>query len=202
MEADIAKCFDRISHDFLLKNTPILHKNVLEQWLKAGIMEELNFIESTEGTPQGGIMSPTLCNVALNGIEEIIKKANPLIKGISQGVKIIRYADDMIITARSREVAIKNKEILAAFLAERGLELSEKKTKITHIKQGFYFLGFNFRRLPTDGRYNGSTDQDTVMIIKPSRKGVEKLVQSIKLKITKYKPLGKIIADLNPVLRG
>ena len=106
-------------------------------------MEELNFTESTEGTPQGGIMSPTLSNIALNGIEEVIKKANPLIKGISQGVTLIRYADDMIITARTQESAIKNKEILSKFLAERGLELNEQKTKITHIKQGFDFVGFN-----------------------------------------------------------
>ena len=102
-------------------------------------MEELNFIESTEGTPQGGIMSPTLCNVALNGLEETIKKANPLIKGISQGVNVIRYADDMIITARTQEVAIKNKEILAKFLSERGLELNDKKTFITHIKKVLTF---------------------------------------------------------------
>lgn len=202
VEADIAKCFDRIDHEFLMKNTPILHKNVLEQWLKAGIMEELNFIESKEGTPQGGIMSPTLCNIALNGLEETIKKANPLIKGITQGVNVIRYADDMIITARTKENAIRNKEILAEFLSERGLELNEKKTVITHIKKGFDFLGFNFKRLPKDLRFNAETEQETVMIIKPSRKGIDKLVNSIKQIVSKYKPIKKIIADLNPILRG
>ena len=199
VEADITKCFDRISHEFLMKETPIRHKHVLEQWLKAGIMEELNFIESAEGTPQGGIMSPTLCNIALNGLESTIRKANPLIKGITQGVNVIRYADDMIITARTQETAIKNKKILAEFLSERGLELNDKKTSITHIKKGFDFLGFNFKRLPKDSRFNADTNQETVLIIKPSKKGITKLVNNIKQSITKYKPIEKIIADLNPI---
>ena len=113
LEADIKNCFPSIDHEFLMKHTPICHKKVLEQWLKSGIMEESNFIVTDVGTPQGGIMSPTLCNVALNGLEKVIKKANPLIKGISPGVHIIRYADDMIITAKTQEVAIKNKQILS-----------------------------------------------------------------------------------------
>lgn len=109
-------------------------------------MEELNYLETDMGTPQGGIMSPTLSNVALNGIEEVIKDAFPKIKGISPGVHIIRYADDMIITGKTKEIVLKAKTILAKFLAERGLELNEKKTLITHIKDGFDFLGFNIKR--------------------------------------------------------
>lgn len=109
-------------------------------------MEALNFFETEEGTPQGGIMSPTLCNVALNGIEGRIREAVPKIKGISQGVHTIRYADDMVITGKSKEVAMRCKEILAKFLAERGLELNEKKTLITHVREGFDFLGFNIKR--------------------------------------------------------
>lgn len=111
-------------------------------------MEELNYIAVDEGTPQGGIMSPTLCNVALNGIEGLIKKENPLKKGISPGVHVIRYADDMIITSKTKEIAIKNKKILSEFLIERGLELNENKTLLTHIKTGFDFLGFNIKRVP------------------------------------------------------
>lgn len=202
VEAEITKCFDRINHEFLIKHTPIRHKNVLEQWLKAGIMEELNFMESNEGTPQGGIMSPTLCNVALKGIEKVIKDANPLINGISQKVNIIRYADEMIITARTQEWAIKNKQRLAEFLAGRDLELNERKTEITHIKQGFDFLGFNFKRLLADLRLYQETEQDTVLIIKLSKKGIDKLVEKIKKCITKHRLLGRIISDLNPVLSG
>ncbi|KAM3064902.1 hypothetical protein ACMFMG_011910 [Clarireedia jacksonii] len=110
-------------------------------------MEEMNFINVEEGTPQGGIISPVLCNIALNGLEGLIKKANPLKKGISPGVHVIRYADDMIITGKNKDIVLKNKKILTEFLKERGLELNEKKTLVTHIKTGFDFLGFNIRRM-------------------------------------------------------
>jgi RNA-directed DNA polymerase len=202
LEADISKCFDRINHDFLMKYTPICHKMVLEQWLKSGIMEEMNYLRTDEGTPQGGIMSPTLCNIALNGIEKIIKKANPYRKGISSGVHIIRYADDMIITGKSKEIVMKNKEILANFLEKRGLELNDNKTMITHIKKGFDFLGFNIRRMKWNPKLNNITDQETVLIIKPSKKSITKLKESIKKIIILNKPLIKIISEINPVLRG
>lgn len=185
-----------------MRNTPICHKMILKQWLKSGIMEELNYINTDEGTPQGGIMSPTLCNVALNGIEDVIKKANPLKKGISPGVHVIRYADDMIITSKTREIAMKNKGILGKFLIERGLELNENKTLVTHIKTGFDFLGFNIRRMTWNPKFNQDTDQETVLVIKPSSKGVKKLMKSISKIITMNKPLVKIIAEANPVLRG
>lgn len=110
-------------------------------------MEEMNYVNTEEGTPQGGIISPILCNIALNGLEELIRKANPLKKGISPGVHVIRYADDMIITGKTQEIVNKNKDILREFLRERGLELNEKKTLVTHIKNGFDFLGFNIRRM-------------------------------------------------------
>ena len=93
-------------------------------------------------------MSPTLCNIVLNGIEQAIKKGNPLRKGISPGVHIIRYADDMVITAKSQEIALHCKTIISNFLAERGLSLNENKTMVTHIKDGFDFLGFNIKRMP------------------------------------------------------
>lgn len=202
LEADIAKCFDKISHKFLLEHTPICHKHVLNEWLKSGVMEESNYIETEEGTPQGGIISPTLCNIALNGIEEMIRKANPLKKGISSGVHVIRYADDMIITGRTPEVIMKNKLILSEFLKERGLHLNEKKTLVTNVKEGFDFLGFNIRRMPWEGHLNQKTDQETVLIIKPSKKGIDKLKDSINEKISENKPIVKIISELNPKLRG
>jgi RNA-directed DNA polymerase len=205
LEADIAKCFDRIDHDFLMKHTPICHKMVLKQWLKSGIMEQLNFMETDEGTPQyffGGVISPLLSNIALNGIEKHIKKANPLIKGISPGVNVIRYADDMIITGKSKEIVLKNKEILKEFLRERGLELNEKKTLITNIKTGFDFLGFNIRRRKWNSKLNQKTDQETVLIIQPSKKGISKLKNSIRKIIVMNKPIRKIISELNPILRG
>lgn len=165
-------------------------------------MEELNYLETDMGTPQGGIMSPTLCNIALNGIEKLIKDLNPKTKGISPGVHIIRYADDMIITGKSKESILRNKNILIKFLAERGLELNEKKTLITHIKDGFDFLGFNIKRFNYHHKYNNKTNQKTVLVIKPSRKGSQKLMDSVKKIITISKPIHKIISELNPVLRG
>lgn len=202
LEADIAKCFDKIDHGFLMKHTPICHKNVLEQWLKSGIMEELNYFETTEGTPQGGIISPTLCNIALNGIEEVIKKANPLKKGISAGVHVIRYADDMIITGKTEEIVKRNRHLLADFLKERGLSLNEKKTLITHVKNGFDFLGFNIKRMPWDPLLNKETEQETVLIIRPSKKGIDKLKDSLRKIIVMNKPLVKIISEANPIIRG
>lgn len=202
LEADIAKCFDRISHDYLLKHTPICHKCVLRQWLKSGVMEEMNYISVEEGTPQGGIISPILCNIALNGLEELIKKTNPLKKGISPGIHVIRYADDMIITGKTHDILIKNKKTLVEFLKERGLELNEKKTLITHIKDGFNFLGFNIRRMEWKSELNKNTEQDTVLIIKPSNKGIDKLKDSIKKIIIMNKPIQKIISEINPILRG
>lgn len=202
LEADISKCFDRINHNFLLKHTPICHKNILKEWLKSGVMEELNFIETEEGTPQGSIVSPILCNIALNGIESLIKDKNPIRKGISSGVHIIRYADDMIITGKNQEIILKNKQILANFLKDRGLELNEKKTLITHIKDGFDFLGFNIKRCKFNPRLNKTTDQETVLIIKPSKKGINKLKINICSVISKDKPIERIISDINPILRG
>lgn len=129
-----------------MKHTPIYHKQILKQWLKAGVMEEMNYYDTDEGTPQGGIISPTLCNVALNGVEKTIKEANPYLKGLSSGVHLFRYADDMVLTSKSQKTAEKNKMLLSEFLKERGLHLSEEKTSIRHIKEGFDFLGFNIRR--------------------------------------------------------
>lgn len=165
-------------------------------------MEELNYVDTEEGTPQGGIMSPTLCNVALNGLEQILKERNPLKRGISPGVHLIRYADDMIITGKTKEIVLKNKLILEEFLAERGLVLNEEKTVVTHIKEGFDFLGFNIRRLKWNSKFNNFTEQETVLIIKPSAKGIIKLRDKIRKIITINKPIQRIISDINPVLRG
>lgn len=165
-------------------------------------MEEMNYIKAEEGTPQGSIISPLLCNVALNGLERIIKDANPLIKGISQGVHIIRYADDMIITSRTPEIAKKNKEIVGEFLGIRGLQLHPDKTKISNIKDGFNFLGFNISRKPVVNRLNKNTDQETILIIKPSNKGIKNLMYKIKTIINKSNPMEMIIKEANPILRG
>ena len=202
LEIDIAKCFDKIDHKFLMDHTPVIHRMVLEQWLKSGVMEQLNFVDTTEGTPQGGIISPTLCNVALNGIEEVVLKAYPLVKGKSQGVHLIRYADDMIVTCKERTTAGEIKKIIEEFLSKRGLTISERKTKITSIFDGFDFLGFNFRRMKVRSKFNSITEQDTILIIKPSEKGIKKLKDTIREIIKPNKPMTAIVREINPVLRG
>jgi len=199
---DIAKCFDKISHEFLIENTPMIHKMVLVQWLKSGVMEEMNYFDTTEGTPQGGIISPVLCNIALNGIESEVKKAFPLKKGISPGVHLIRYADDMVITGRTEEMLKKAKEIVINFLKIRGLQLNEKKTKTTNIRDGFDFLGFNVKRMERRPKFNGMDDQNTVLVIKPSEKGVNKFKDSIRRIITRTKPFLGIMKEINPIIRG
>jgi RNA-directed DNA polymerase len=114
-----------------MEHTPICDKSVLEQWLKSGVMENHKFQETDMGTPQGGIISPMLCNVVLNGIEAEILKACPSKKGISSGVHVIRYADDMVVTGKNEEILLKVKKVMQEFLKRRGLELNEKKTKST-----------------------------------------------------------------------
>lgn len=147
LEADIKACFDKISHKWVLQNIP-LNKKVLKQWLKAGYIDNKHWFPTESGTPQGGIISPTIANMVLDGLEEAINlhaqhkpNRNP------HKINFVRYADDFVVTCNNSEYLVKEiKPLISNFLAERGLELSKEKTKITHINQGFDFLGFNIRK--------------------------------------------------------
>lgn len=189
-EADIKGCFDNIDHNWLLENIPT-DKQILRKWLKAGYIEGKNLHSTKRGTPQGGIISPTLMNLTLDSLEKTVIKKFPKWKG--QKVNFVRYADDFVITATSREI-IENKikPLVIGFLVKRGLSLSEEKTKITHINDGFDFLSQNTRK------YNGK------LLQKPSKTAIK----SIKLKLREivFKYLGasptKVIQQLNSTLRG
>jgi RNA-directed DNA polymerase len=124
LEADIKACFDCISHDWLLEKIP-LPKGILRQWLKAGYMESSTLDDTDAGTPQGGIISPILCNLVLDGLEDLVKKGrNKRLRKLN----IIRYADDFIITGATPEILLNEiKPDLERFLAERGLSLLEEK---------------------------------------------------------------------------
>jgi RNA-directed DNA polymerase len=164
MEGDIKACFDTISHEWLLTNVPV-ERSILRKWLKAGYLEKGKLFPTEEGTPQGGIISPVLANMALDGLEALLLKHFP--KGLSQGknalVNLVRYADDFVITGFSRELLENEvKPLVEAFLQERGLRLSPEKTLITHIDDGFDFLGQNVRK------YKGK------LLIKPARKRTRK----------------------------
>lgn len=197
LEGDIKACFDRISHDWLLDHVP-LPKQGLErvaQWLKAGYMERNVLHPTEEGTPQGGIISPVLANLALDGLERMLEERYPHRgrRSAQHKVNLVRYADDFVITGGSKEL-LENEvlPLVSAFMAERGLELSAEKTLITHIEDGFDFLGQNVRK------YSGK------LIIKPSVKNVKAFLDKIRgiIKTKKATAAGALIGQLNPIIRG
>ena len=188
LEGDIKGCFDNITHDWMLNNIPV-DREVLRKWLESGYMEDGQLYPSNRGTPQGGIISPTLANMTLDGMERAVRDAVPR----RCRVNFARYADDFIVTAKSKRLLQERvKPALEAFLAERGLTLSEEKTVITHIHSGFTFLGQSFRK------HGG------ILHITPSREGVLALKQKLGTLIRDYvgAPMPALIQKLNQTLRG
>ena len=186
LEGDIRGCFDNISHDWLMENIP-MDRSILAQFLKPGFIFDKKLFATDKGTPQGGVISPILANMALDGIEKIISERFPNMK-----VHYAGFADDFIVTSPSKEKAEEIREHIRGFLADRGLELSPEKTVISHIDDGFDFLGWNFRK------YKG------ILIIKPSRKSVDSITQKIKMIIKKGQSWtqDELIGALNPVIIG
>ena len=159
LEGDITACYDRISHEWLAEHVP-MDKGILRKWLKSGYVERKTFQATEEGTPQGGIISPVLCNLTLDGLEHQLKT-----RFKQRKVNLVRYADDFIVTGDSQALLREEvKPVIEAFLADRGLELSPEKTRIVHIEEGFDFLGQHVRK------YNGK------LIIKPARKAVKNVL--------------------------
>ena len=157
LEGDIKACFDKIGHQWLIDNIQT-DKRMLKQWLECGFIDKGLFYNTAEGTPQGGIISPTLMLLTLAGLENLVKT---IARKTGDRVNFIGYADDFVITGTSKEVLVNNiKPQLISFLEERGLTLSEEKTHVTHINDGFDFLGFNLRK------YKGK------LLIKPSKSNV------------------------------
>ncbi|WP_048185671.1 group II intron reverse transcriptase/maturase [Methanosarcina siciliae] len=191
LEGDIKGCFDNINHQWLLTNIP-MDKSILTQFLKAGFIYKHHLNPTKAGTPQGGIVSPILANMTLDGIEELLMSKYPKQGRKSPKVNFVRYADDFIVTANSEETAREIRDILIVFLKERGLELSDDKTLITNINEGFDFLGWNFRK------YNGK------LLIKPSKKSIQRFTETISQTIKKGMAWSQevLIAKLNPIIRG
>lgn len=121
-------------------------KHILKEWLKAGIMHQWKYSDTDSGTPQGGVISPTLANIALNGLENYIKKEFPRNDANNPKIKVVRYADDVIITGRNEEILKKCQHLMEEFISHRGLQLNQTKTRITCINKGIDFLGFNIVR--------------------------------------------------------
>jgi len=185
---DITGCYDNISKSWLMENIPI-EKRILKQWLDAGYVDKGVKFPSRKGTPQGGVISPTLANMTLDGLEAAIRKAVPR----RSRVNFIRYADDFIVTAKSKTILIVYVlPAIKVFLNPRGLELSEEKTDIVHIKNGFTFLGQTFRK------------HGNKLHITPAKEGTLSLIRKVGTLIRKSAnaPMPKLIKDVNSILRG
>jgi RNA-directed DNA polymerase len=204
-EGDFKSCFDTLDHDFILKQIkdfPFCH--LVEKFLKAGYVDKDVFYNTENGTPQGGLLSPLLANIALDGLEKLLnieyiekQGKNCNIVYITKGdYRVVRYADDFLIFAKSKEEVIKLYEILEPYLKDRGLTLAEDKTHITHISRGFDFLGFNFRQYKTkDG---------LKCFIKPSKDSIKnfKLKVSEIFRKSRGHNVDELIKSLNPLIRG
>ena len=192
IEGDIKGCFDHIRHQHIISTLKEWHvpntiTDIVQAMLQARIMENLSLTPSLDGTPQGGVISPMLANVALTCLDkEVMEKF-----GQDNSNPIVRYADDFIITAKSREKAESIKTHIGEYLKERvGLTLSDEKTHITEINNGFDFLGFNFRKY------------DNKLLIKPSQDNVHKMLRNIKKIFRSTESTTTIIAQLNPIIIG
>lgn len=198
MEGDIQGCFDNISHEWMLQHIPS-DTEVMRKWLKAGYVEKRTLFPTEAGTPQGGIISPTLANMTLDGLERLLKQAFPRKdfgrkrKKYNPKVNLVRYADDFIITGDSRELLEDVvRPLVEGFLTERGLRLSPDKTRITHINDGFDFLGQNLRK------YGGK------LLVRPSQKNTHAFLEKIRtvLRTNKTATQENLIWQLNPVILG
>ncbi|QOV24656.1 group II intron reverse transcriptase/maturase [Anabaenopsis elenkinii CCIBt3563] len=223
LDADIAKCFDKINHQALLKklNTYPKLRRQIKAWLKAGVVDSKVLFPTEDGTPQGGVISPLLANIALHGMEEILKEYASKLPGKgskvskAQAISIIRYADDFVILHENLTVIEQCREILVKWLSEMGLELKPSKTRLAHTlyenqseKPGFDFLGFNVRQHLV-GKYNsGITSHGKILgfktIITPSMKSVKNHYEKISSIIKRDLPSPQLalISRLNPIIRG
>ncbi len=198
LEGDIRSCFDRISHAWLVAHIPI-EKAILKKWLKAGYVERRGFHPTEEGTPQGGIISPAIMNMTLDGLERLLSShfSKTSRAGRQAKVNLIRYADDFCVTGGSKELLEQEvRPLVEQFMSERGLELSAEKTAITHIEEGFDFLGQTIRKYRRGKR--------TKFFITPSKKSVKAFLRKIRTRIKESRDLtaGDLIVELNAMIRG
>ena len=229
LDADISKCFDRINHERLLYklNTFPTFRRQVRAWLKSGAMEGKEFSPTSEGTPQGGVISPLLANIALHDMENQIKAIAHTFDMIGSNglqisrrdkqnsVSVIRYADDFVVLHEDLAVVHRCKEVITEWLADMGLELKPSKTRIAHTlknneneKAGFNFLGFNIRQHKV-GKYTSGRDSHGRLLgfktlITPSKESQERHYRRIGEVIDEHKGQSQVvlIAKLNPIIRG
>lgn len=228
LDADISKCFDKINHQRLLaklQTYPKLRQQV-KAWLKSGVMDGKELFPTNEGTPQGGVISPILANIALHGMEERVKayaesqewrnknghKMNQNQK--RQSLALIRYADDFVILHEKLEVITECQQIIKEWLAEMSLELKPSKTKISHTLEtfddnvGFNFLGFNIRQYQKGKHHSAKESNGKLLgfktLIKPSAEKVKLHLRKLGEVVDSHKsaPQVALIKRLNPIIRG
>jgi|SRR5579872_6325163 len=201
LDADIKGAFDNIGHEHLLKAIgQVPGKELIKQWLKAGYMEQGEFHPTEAGTPQGGVISPLVANIALHGMEEALGvKYDKRGQSISKRA-IVRYADDFVVFCETQEDAEQAKQTLSTWLETRGLTLSAEKTKVIHLSEGFDFLGFNIKH------YRSTlTKSGWKVLIKPSKKSVQKLREKLREEwrtLQGSTNVQGILKRLNPIIRG
>lgn len=225
LDADIAKCFDKINHNALLKklNTFPTIRRQIRAWLQSGVMDGNTLSSTSEGTPQGGVISPLLANIALHGMENRINQAFPERRIYQNGKrigrrsesKLIRYADDFCILHEDLAVVQRCQQIISEWLQDMGLELKPSKTRIAHTfesfegqKPGFDFLGFNIRQYPVGKHHSGKNRYGTPLgfktLTKPSSKNLRVHAENLRREIIAHKQASQrtLIDKLNPIIKG
>lgn len=198
LDADLAGAFDRIAHAHILHQLGgFPARGMVEQWLKAGVVEDGHFTPTREGTPQGGVISPLLLNIALHGMEQAAgvrycTSASEAGKTVRGSPVLVRYADDLVVLCHSQQQAIDVKARLAEWLKPKGLALNEEKTQIVTLEEGFDFLGFHVRR------YHGK------LLIKPSRAAIGGIRErlSAEMRSLRGANAAAVLKRLNPIIRG
>jgi RNA-directed DNA polymerase len=196
LDADLEAAFDRLSHDHILASLGTFPaRGLVRRWLKAGVIEDGRFAPTGEGTPQGGVISPCLMNVALHGMEQaagVRYWEGGTLRAAPGTPVLVRYADDVLALCHTREQAEHVKQQLARWLEPRGLAFNEAKTRITHLDQGVDFLGFEIRR------YRGK------LLTKPSKEALQRIRKRLSQEVTALRGANAdaVIARLNPVITG
>lgn len=209
LETDIEKCFDKIDKSALLDRLNAIQpiQRLVSGWLKAGIVDGGRMLFPEAGVPQGGVVSPLLCNVALHGLEKGLASVSTRFR-----IAVIRYADDLVVICEDLETLLKVKQRADTWLAEMGLRLKPNKTRVTHTldehegKVGFDFLGFNVRQYRV-GRYHTRTYRGRPgfkTLIKPSKGACKRHLQEVREVIRQHKgaPQAALVKVLNPKIRG
>ncbi len=199
LDADLAAAFERIAHDHVLAMLDTFPaRGMVEQWLKAGVIEDGRFTATEEGVPQGGVISPVLLNIALHGMEQAAgvrycKTGRSAGWTATGSPVLVRYADDLIVLCHTRDEALNVKARLAAWLAPRGLAFNEGKTRIVTLDEGFDFLGFNVRRY-----------DERKLLIKPSKAAVRRIRERLRIELRSLRGTNAqaVLIRLNPIIRG